>query len=77
MSIRELQERQRTRMYNVTSRGRRKALSITYSVRVSVALGVQHAMRMRHIVNCALPDSTMFFHKSHKRHDFREKSYSA
>jgi len=29
---------------------------------VCVALGVQHAMRMRLIVICALPDSTVFFH---------------
>jgi len=29
---------------------RRKAISITYSERVSVALGIQNAMRMRHIV---------------------------
>jgi hypothetical protein len=60
-------------MYNGTSRGRRKALSITYSECVFVALGIQHAMRMRHIVNCALPGSTIFFHKSHQRHDFRKK----
>ena len=29
---------------------RRKAISITYSERVSVALGIHHAMRMRHVV---------------------------
>jgi len=27
---------------------------------VSVALGIQHAMRMRHIVICALSGSTLF-----------------
>jgi len=48
-------------MYNVTSRGRRKALSITYSECMFVALDIQHAMRMRHIVICALPGSTIFF----------------
>ena len=29
---------------------------------VSVALGIQHVMRMRHIVICGLPLSTIFFH---------------
>jgi len=29
---------------------------------VSVALGIQHAMRMRHIVICGVSDSTVFFH---------------
>jgi len=57
MSPRELHDRQR--MYNVTSRGRRKSLSITYSESVFVALGIQHAMRMRYIFNCALPGSTI------------------
>jgi hypothetical protein len=71
MPIRELQDRQR--MYNVTSRGRRKALSTTYFECVFVALGIQHAMHIRHIVNCALPGSTIFFHKFHKRHNFRKK----
>jgi len=48
-------------MYNVTSRGRRKALIITYSECMFVALDIQHAMRMRHIVICALTGSTIFF----------------
>jgi len=29
---------------------------------VSVALGIQHAMRTRHIVIYGLPRSTVFFH---------------
>jgi hypothetical protein len=48
-----------------------EALSMTYSERVFVALGNQHAMRMCHIVTCGLFGSTIFFH--FKRHDFRKK----
>jgi len=39
-----------------------KAISITYSEFVFVALRIQHAMRVRRIVICGLPRSTVFFH---------------
>ena len=35
--------------------------SITYCESVFVALGMQHAMRLRHIFICGLPGSTKFF----------------
>jgi hypothetical protein len=41
---------------------RGKAISITYSECVSVALVIKHAERMRYIVICGLSDSTVFFH---------------
>jgi hypothetical protein len=40
----------------------RKAISITYSESVYLALGIHNAMRMRHIVTCGLPGSTFFPH---------------
>ena len=39
-----------------------KAIIITYSECVFVALGIRHAMRMRHIVICGLHRPTIFFH---------------
>jgi hypothetical protein len=37
-----------------------KAISIRYFEYVFLALGIQHAMRMRHIVTCGLSDSKYF-----------------
>jgi len=39
-----------------------KTMSITQPECVSVALGMQYAMRMLHIVICSLPCSTIYFH---------------
>ena len=39
-----------------------KAINITYSVGVILALGIQHAMRIRHIVICDLCDYIICFH---------------
>jgi len=61
------QDRQYT--YNITwirvqrtSHAVKKGISITYCECVFVALGIQHAMCMRHIVICGLPRSIIFFH---------------
>jgi (2Fe-2S) ferredoxin len=39
-----------------------KPIIITYSERVSVALGIQYTMRMRHIVVSGFSGSNIFFH---------------
>ena len=50
-----------------------KAVSITYSECVFVALCIQHAMRMRHIVICGTSGCTIFFHITLQKYEFRKK----
>jgi hypothetical protein len=40
----------------------RKAISVTYSDCVFIALGIQHKMHLRHIVICGLSGSAMCVH---------------
>ena len=52
-----------------------KVLSVTYFECVFVALGIQRAMRMRHIAICGLPRSTIFFRIIYKWQDIQKKNY--
>jgi hypothetical protein len=51
---------------------RDKVVSTTYSQCVSVALDIQHVTRMRRIVTCDFPGSTLFF-PIISYHDSRKK----
>jgi len=59
------------RSRNRSCRG--KAISITYSDYVFVALVIYYAKRMLHIAICGLSGSTIFSTLSHLRHNFRKK----
>jgi hypothetical protein len=51
-----------------------KAIIITDSEFVFVALGIQYSMCMRHIVICSMYDPTVFFHVISSKTDFRKKN---
>ena len=53
-----------------------KAIGITYSECAFVALGIQHAMRMRHLVKCVLSGSTISFLSHHINGTIFEKKKS-
>ena len=78
----QILKKERQRTYNVTLRRVRattvtveKSISVTQPECVFVALGTQHAMRMRHIVICGPPRSKMFSHIISKTARFSKQGY--
>jgi len=67
------------RRFHLTIVAVKKQKSTTYSERELVALGIQHAMRMRGVIRglsaVAYPAVQQFLTLSHKRYNFREKSH--
>jgi len=55
--------------------GSGKAIIITDSEPVFVALCIQYAIRMRHIVICSIYGPTVFFHVISLKADFRKNCY--
>ena len=63
------------RIIKVRSRNQ-KAINITYSECVFVALGIQHAMRMHHTVICGVPVCAVFLNIiSQAARLFKKKCY--
>jgi hypothetical protein len=72
----DMNRRGTTYIRNIETRSRNhrypeRAISILHSACVFVALGIQRAKYVLHIVICDLSGCTIFSTLSHIRHDFR------